>query len=134
MARKRQEGVTTYPRYKGKVFKVAMGLFGDPEIAKDYAESLALARASGIGIYRAAYQEIKPVLIERGVPSAHWGLYKAFINEVVNKVIRKKIAGLDDIVDKWTKFDLDPDVLRACAERVITTVPPETPKPAEKAA
>lgn len=133
MARKRQEGVTTYPRYKGKVFKVAMGLFGDPEMARAYAESLTIARASGIGIYRAAFQEIKTVLSEK-VPSAQWGLYKAFINEVVNKVIRKKVAEVDDVVDKWTKFGLDSEVLRACAEKVLVTIPPETPKPAEKTA
>ena len=87
MARKRQEGVTTLPRYKGKMYAVAYGIFaGNKELAEEYADALSHARSQGVGIYRIAYQEIKPVLMRNHVPSTMWGLYKAFINELINKV------------------------------------------------
>ena len=88
MPRKRQEGVTTNPRFKGKAYAVAYGIFaGNEELAKEYADALANARAQGVGVYRTAYQEIKPVLMRLGVSSIFWGLYKAFINEVINKAV-----------------------------------------------
>ena len=136
MGRKRQEGVTTPVRYKLKAYAVGYGIgAGNVEYAKEYAEALTTARASGYGIFKQAYEEIKPVLMRMGVPSALWGLYKAFINEIINKVQRRKIATVDDIVDKWTKLGLDPTVLRECVNAVgeVITVA-ETPTPSKKGA
>ena len=135
MARKRQEGVTTLPRYKGKMYAVGYGIFaGNEELAREYAEALSHARSQGFGIYRVAYQEIKPILMRNGVPSTLWGLYKAFVNELINKVQRKKIATVEDIIDKWVKGGLDEGVLRDCAEAVVQIVEAEASTPAEKVA
>ena len=50
MARKRQEGVTTLPRYKGKMYAVAYGIFaGNKELAEEYADALSHARSQGVG-------------------------------------------------------------------------------------
>jgi hypothetical protein len=133
LARKRQEGITTNPRFKMKMYAVGFGIgAGNHEYAKEYAESLTQARASGVGIYRNAYQEIKPVLARERVPSALWGLYKAFANELISKVQRRGIATIDQIVDKWTVLGLDSGVLRAVVNVLVEVVTPEAPVPAQK--
>ena len=135
MARKRQEGVTTNIRYKLKAYAVGYGIgAGNPELAKEYAEVLTTARASGYGVFKTAYQEIKPVLMREGVPSALWGLYKAFINEIINKVQRRKIATVDEIVNKWVNLGLDEGVLRACIDAVGEVISVEAPTPSQKGA
>jgi 1,2-phenylacetyl-CoA epoxidase PaaB subunit len=135
MARKRQEGISTYPRYKLKAYAVAYGIgAGNEKFALEYAEALSQSRAAGVGIYKNAYVEIKSVLGEEKVPSALWGLYKAYINEVVSKVQRRKIADIEDIIEKWEKLGLDRPILEKCAEAIGIEVPREAPVPAQKAA
>ena len=135
MAKKKTEGVTTYPRFKGKAYAVGIGIFsGNSTLAMEYAEALTRARASGYGIYKNAYDEIKPVLMRNEIPSALWGLYKAFINELIHKVQRKRIASTDDIIAKWERQGLNGDILRQCAEAVVEVVAEEAPKPASKGA
>ncbi len=133
MSRKKQEGITTYPRFKGKAYSVGIGIFhGNTELAMDYANAMTQARASGYGIYKNAFAEIKPVLMRNEVSSALWGLYKAFINEIISKVQRRKIATIDEIVDKWAKHGLDSGVLRECAEAVVEITAEAPPTPASK--
>ena len=135
MPKKKVEGVTTYPRFKGKAYAVGVGIFaGNTTLAMEYAEAVTRARASGYGIYKNAYDEIKPVLMRNEVPSALWGLYKAFINELIHKVQRKRIATTDEVVGKWERMGLNGDILRQCAEAVVEVVAEETPKPASKGA
>jgi len=134
MGRKRQEGITTNPRYKLKAYAVGMGIgAGNTKMAEDYAEALTSARASGVGVFRNAYAEIKPVLMRSGVPSALWGLYKAFINEIIAKVQRRKIASVDEVVSKWEKLGLDGGVLRDCVATIGEVISGEVPVPAQKA-
>ena len=134
MPRKRQEGITTLPRYKGKMYAVAFGIFaGNEELAKEYAEALSHARSQGFGVYRVAWQETKPILMKHEVPSALWGLYKAFVNELINKVQRRKIATVEEIIDKWVGNGLDEAVLRDVAEAVVQVFE-KAPSPAEKVA
>ncbi len=135
MPRKKVEGITTYPRFKIKAFAVGMGIgHGDVEMAKEYANAVTQARASGYGIYKNAYAEIKPVLMEHQVPSAFWGLYKAFANELIHKVQIRKISTIDEVIAKWEKQGLDGNVLRDCADAVVEVVAEGTPKPASKTA
>ena len=134
MGRKRQEGVTTYPRYKTKMYRVIQDGAIPEEYAKEFAEAVTNARASGFGSYKIAWEEVKPVLMREEVPSALHGLYKAFTNEVIAKVQQRKIATLDDIIDKWTKQGLDPRILRLVGETVVQVITVETPKPAKKGA
>ena len=135
MAKKKTEGVTTYPRFKGKAYAVGVGIFaGNTTLAMEYADALTRARASGYGIFKSAYDEIKPVLMRNEVPSALWGLYKAFINELIHKVQRKRIATTDEVVSKWERMGLNGDILRQCSEAVVEVISEETPKPATKGA
>jgi len=134
MGRKRQEGITTNPRYRLKAYAVGFGIgAGNEEMAKEYADALTSARASGVGVFRNAYAEIKPVLMRSNVPSALWGLYKAFINEILAKVQRRKISTIDEVVDKWVKLGLDSGVLRDCVSAVGEVMVTEAPVPATKA-
>ena len=135
MGRKRQEGVTTLPRYKMKAYAVGYGIsFGNERLANDYAEALAQARSAGYGLYKNAYQEIKAVLREDKVPSALWGLYKAFANELINKVQRRKSATIDEIVAKWVEMGLDENILRDVVSVLVEIIEKEVPRPAERAA
>jgi hypothetical protein len=134
LGRKRQEGITTLPRYKLKAYAVGFGIGAQNErLANEYAESLAQARSAGYGIYKNAYQEIKPVLARDNVPSALWGLYKAFANELINKVQRRGLATIDEIVQKWVAMGLDENVLRDVVNALVEIVEKEVPTPAQKA-
>jgi hypothetical protein len=133
MGRKKQEGVTTYPRFRGKAYSVGMGIFhGNPELSMDYANAMTQARASGYGIYKNAFAEIKPVLMRNEVPSALWGLYKAFVNELIAKVQRRKIASIEDVISKWERQGLSGDILRQCSDAVVEIVAEQPPTPATK--
>jgi len=135
MGKKKREGITTNPRFKMKAYAVGMGITGgNQQLAMEYAEALTISRAMGIGVFRSAYAEIKPVLMRTNVPSALWGLYKAFINEIVSKVQQRKIATSDEIIDKWTTLGLDASVLAECVESVGEVIRTEAPTPAEKLA
>jgi hypothetical protein len=139
MTRKRREGITTYPRYRGKAYSVAFGIFHDqPELAKEYADALALARASGYGVFKTAYHEAIPVLQREGVSSKLWGLMKAFINELINKAQVRKTKTVDDIINDWAedlKTLADPEpVLRAIAETVVQVYEKEASKAPAKGA
>lgn len=132
MARKRQEGITTYPRYKLKMYRV-FKIDGVPEaLATEVATALTHARALGYGVFKTAWFEAKAILMRLGVPSAMWGLYKAFTNELINKVQRKKEATVEDIIAKWERNGLDPTVLREVANAVVQVVTVEVTKSAEK--
>lgn len=135
MAKKKVEGVTTYPRFRGKAYAVGFGIFaGNSELAMEYANALTQARAAGYGIFKVAYDEIKPILMRNEVPSALWGLYKAFVNELIHKVQRKRIATTDEVIGKWERMGLNPDILRQCSEAVVEVVTEQTPTPASKGA
>lgn len=133
MGRKRQEGGSSQPRYKLKAYRtVAVGV--PQRYAEDVAEAMATARAQGIGVYRNAYQTIKPVLMRDAVPSALYGLYKAYTNEIICKVMTRKIATLDDVQRKWQTMGLDAGVLSDVADAVTNPIGTQVPQPAQKQA
>jgi len=139
MPRKRQEGLTTYARYKAKAYAVGMGLaFGNEQLAREYAEALTLSRAAGYGLYKIAYAEAKAKLMQLGVSSKWWGLIKAFVNELVHKCQVKKVATPDEIVDKWLKelrTMRDPEaVLKTIRDTVVQIFKTEPEKAAPKGA
>ena len=107
MPRKRREGITTPVRYMGKMYAVGYGIFhGNEELAKLYATLLMVARNEGYGVYRTGWKECRTVLIKRAVPSALWGLYKAFTNELIHKVMVKKTATVEEVIDNYLKGKL----------------------------
>jgi hypothetical protein len=139
MTRKRREGITTYPRYKGKAYSVAMGIFqGNEEMAKEYAESLTLARASGYGVFKTGYHEAVPILLKEGVSSKCWGLVRAFVNELIAKGQMRKTKSIDDIIADWVEdlntFYPPEPILRAVAEQVVQVFEKEASKSAPKGA
>jgi len=116
-----------------KANAVGIGIsHGNVEMAKEYAEALTTARAAGVGIYKNAYQDIKPVLAQNHVPSAFWGLYKAFANELISKVQRRGINTTDEIIAKWQKMGLDGGVLQAVVNVIVEVREREAPTPAAK--
>jgi hypothetical protein len=135
MPRKRQEGITSYSRYLGKMYSIGLAVAGNnTEIAKLYAETLSQARAMGIGIYKAAWQEAKGVLTSHKVPSTLFGLYRAFTLELVNKVQRRGIAAPEDIIAKWEADGLDAGIMGEIVDRVLPQFRAESSSPAQKTA
>jgi hypothetical protein len=74
------------------------------------------------------------VLKELNIPSAQWGLYKAAVNEYVNRVQRKKQMSRDEWSEKWTKNGLDARILDEIARRIGEILAPPAPTPAAKTA
>ena len=131
MARKRREGISTGIRYRIKMLRT-MGVPIPVEWAEEYAIALSQARASGYGPYKLAWEEVKPVLMRMEVPSALHGLYKAYTNEVVNKVQQRKIADLEELIEKWVNLGLEPAVLQVVGETVVRVLQKQTPQPPAK--
>jgi len=132
MVRKRQEGTTSDSRFKLKMYRVFSA--GVPEqLALSAAEDVARARAKGIGIYKIARDGARSVLTRREVPSAQWGFYFAFTNELVNKVQRRKELTREQLLGKWIANGGDPSVLNDIADEVGVDVKTTETKPASKA-
>jgi hypothetical protein len=132
MPRKRQEGITTAPRYRLKIYRVFSA--GVPEqLALEAANAVTEARSKGIGIFKTARDEARAVLMRREVPSALWGIYFAFTNELVNKVQRRKEATREQIINKWVANGADPSILNEIADEIGVDVKTTETKPATKA-
>jgi len=132
MARKRQEGISSSKRYRLKMFRV-FGLGVPEEYAKDVAEALKEARDKGIGTYRDAWISVSNEVLRGKVPSAMWGLYKAFTNEYISKVCRRKEMTESELRNKWVENGLDDTVLNDIIEKVKPLVK-EVPTSAQKVA
>jgi len=136
MGRKKQEGITTYPRYLAKMYRVGLAIAGgNEEIAKLYAEALAQSRTSGYSTFKDAWNIAKAVLTAEKIPSMRWGVYRSFVFQLINRVIRRGIEELDDVIRRYVEEgNADENVLRAIADRVMPQFKPETTAPAQKVA
>jgi hypothetical protein len=132
MARKKQEGITSGARFRLKMYRV-FGLGVPEQLALETANAVAEARAKGIGIYKVAREEARAVLMRKEVPSALWGVYYAFTNELVNKVQRRKESTRDQIIAKWVANGADSSVLNEIADEIGVDVKTTEVKPATKA-
>jgi hypothetical protein len=136
MGRKKQEGITTYPRYLAKMYRVGLAIAGgNEEIAKLYAESLAQSRTAGYSTFKDAWNITKAILQSEKIPSMRYGIYRSFVFELINKVVRRGSEELEDVIRKYVEEGgADENVLRAIAERVMPQFKPETTSPAAKVA
>ncbi|MEM0027820.1 MAG: hypothetical protein QXD38_07855 [Ignisphaera sp.] len=133
MPRKRKEGISSLPRYLGKMYRLFNAVIGDSTLALFAALAVTAAREEGYGPYRAVHQRLDGFLTAIGVPQAFKGLYIAAANEFVNKVIKRRIMTVDEWVKKWSspKYGLDPNVLRRMADFIRGL--PEAAKSSPKA-
>lgn len=133
MARKKRYGLTSQPRFKLKAYRVVSA--GVPqELALEYTNAVAQTYALGFGEFYKARRKVMDSEVWARVPSALRGLYLAFVNEVVSKVLTKGVASIDEIVGKWERMGLDPGLLWDIAEVLGFEKPEvEAPKPAPKA-
>ena len=136
MARKRRVGITSAVRFRLKAFRVAAA--GVPEdLAMAYATALGDAWQQGFGDYINMHKHVQEQFFQpRRIPAALRGLYLAFCNEFLARVVRRGIETVDYLIEKWTKLGLDPDVLRDLVDFLsqyrTETAEGETPAPAPK--
>mgnify|MGYP003883727311 CR=1 FL=1 len=112
MGRKRRLGLTSLARFRLKAFRVAAA--GVPEeLAMDYAMALGDAWQQGFSPYHNMHKLVQEQFFQpRGIPAALRGLYLAFCNEYLARVVRRGIETVDYLIEKWTRLGLDRDVLR----------------------
>lgn len=103
-----------------------------PELALEVTSAVTDARESGYGLYKALRQIAKDKLSRMEIPSALHGLYLAFVNELINKVLRRRVAEPPEIVDKWEKYGLNRDYLIELGARIVEAYPAVTPESAKK--
>jgi len=136
MGRKKQEGVTTRARYLAKMYRIGLAIAGgNEEYAKLYAESLLQSRTAGYSPFKDAWNIAKAVLTAEKIPSMRWGIYRSFVFQLVNRVIRQGKEDLEKVIERYVEEgDADENVLRAIAERIMPQFKPEVTAPAQKVA
>ena len=136
MGRKKQEGVTTRARYLSKMYRIGLAIAGgNEEYAKLYAESLLQSRTAGYSTFKDAWNIAKAVLTTEKIPSMRYGIYRSFVFELINKVIRRGTEDLEKLIEKYVEEGgADENILRAIAERIMPQFKPETTAPAQKVA
>lgn len=132
VARKRRFGITSQVRYKLKLYR----LFGEKppqELINEFASAVDQAYHLSYGEYYKVRRKVMNSEVWAKVPTALRGLYLAYVNEVVNKVMTRGIASLDEVVAKWSRMGLDEGLLYEIAEVIGLEKPEvEEPKPAPK--
>jgi len=134
MPRKRREGVTTYPRYKLKMYHLALRGAATPEaskLAEEFAESLKIARAEGFAPFKDAWKIAVDVLRRMNVPAKLWGLYKAFVNHYMHQVVQRRVMTAEEVIDYW-RDTLDPSVMEAIVDELGRKATTEEQVPATK--
>jgi hypothetical protein len=136
MGRKKQEGVTTRARYLAKMYRIGLAISGgNEEYAKLYAESLLQSRTAGYSPFKDAWNIAKAVLVSQGVSSMRYGVYRSFVFQLINRVIRRGTEDLDDVIRRYVEEGgADENILRAIAERIMPQFKPEVTTPAQKVA
>jgi hypothetical protein len=133
MARKKRVGLTTYARYTYKAIRLHGGKPSD-QLIEQLGHTQASAWQAGFANYQDAYSLILPILQDHKVPSALYGIYRAFAFEVENKVRQKKVVTSDELIQQWIrKGGLDPAVMRDIIEALHPTIEAPTTRPAPSA-
>ena len=134
MPRKRREGRTTYPRYRQKMFYLALRGAVTPtteKLALDYADALVEARLEGYAPFKDAWRIAADILRRRNVPSKLWGLFKAFVNQYVHQVIQRRVMTPEDVIEYWADT-LPRDVMEEIVDELGRKATVEEQVPATK--
>ena len=130
MVRKRQSA-STFVRYEGKMYRVGTAVVG-PEYAREYANVLFGNRQAGFGIYHYVHELIRANMGNLEIPSAQLGLYMAFANEFISKVMIRKIATEEEVKTKWERYGLEARKLDAIVDLIRGHITMRTGQPTPK--
>ena len=134
-SRKRNWNEGTPVRYKGKVARVARGVYIDPDDAREAAEAQSSSWERGAEVYKKVRAIAKRVM-DRVAPVApalrapYYGYIQAWYKHVM--VLGKPEDAVRVFLDA-TFPGLDGAVIDAIIEEIRKEVPPEVPAPAERA-
>jgi hypothetical protein len=134
MPKKKRIGPTTGHRYRVKAMRVH-GFGMPPRVLETTIHELALLqegqRQEGFAPYHDAWLKAKEKLQALNVPSGLWGLYRSFVMELINKVSRRGLLSLEQLIEITVKkTGLDADVMRELADHLGFEVEKESTSPA----
>ncbi len=121
MGRRRGDDSTSTTRYMLKMYRIfACGV--PPDLAMKVAEALARARELGYAPYKIAWDHARSVMLRYDVPKALWGLYRSFVYEFVNKVIKRRQMTKEELIMEWINKGLERSVLEALVNEITDVV------------
>ncbi len=121
--------ITTPLRYTYKMVRLHGGV-PSPEMINELARMQYAAWEAGYGEYKEAYARIKSVLEDNNIPSGLWGLYKAFVNEYLNKVKQRRVLTEEELMNIWErKARLERHVMEAIIAKLKGEEPVEQTSP-----
>lgn len=132
MVKQKRDERMSYIRFKAAQYEQGLNLFGgNEELAKEYADTCLLAYIKNKEIFKRAYAEIKPLILQLNVPPTKRKGYNNFIEDYLSKVLIRKIEPSETIINKWERYGFDREVLEACSEK-LKEVKPEVEKEIER--
>jgi len=118
--------VTAY-EWKQLMYKLGGDL--PPELrlkmAQELTEIQKLNYQMAYGVFNRVWREIVvPTLTEKKVPSAKWGPYKAFTNELLKRALglgrQRQSMTIDEVKNKWVNNGLEKDVVDTIVSKILT--------------
>jgi hypothetical protein len=115
--------------YKWKQLQYRLGGELPPDLKLKMADELTeiqrLNYQMAYGVFNRVWREIVvPTLTEKGIPSAGWGPYKAFTNELLKRGLglgrQRPSMSIEAIKNKWVNNRLDRDVLDTIVSKILT--------------
>jgi len=115
--------------YKWKQLMYRLGGELPPELKLKMADELTeiqrLNYQMAYGVFNRVWREIVvPTLTEKNIPSAQWGPYKAFTNELLKRGLglgrQRPSMSIEEIKNKWVNNKLDRDVLDTIVSKILT--------------
>jgi len=127
MPLKKQRSGTTNVRYRLKMYGVGIGkAVGNEQLAMEFAIALSEARAAGFQPLAQAHTVVEDVCSKAGVPRGIWGIYYAFANFYVSKVLTYELYNTDEAVNHFVKLGADAGILGELANRLSGVTYPAT--------
>ena len=120
----RRFGLTSPERYMVKAYKVHYYPGAPEDIVKSLVYNQTANWLRGFGGFNVTWiQKVVPILTHHNVPKPAWGMYRAFTNEFMAKVVRKGVTDAETIIRKWVGLGLRPEVLRDIVEGIMLPRP-----------
>jgi len=134
MPRKKRISPTSGHRYRVKAMRVH-GFGMPPRVIETTIHELALLqegqRQEKYAPYHDAWLKAREKLQELHVPSGQWGLYRSFVMELINKVSKRGLLTVEQLIEMTVKKSgLDPAIMRELADHLGFEVEKETTSPA----
>lgn len=118
MPSKRKFSITSTARYNLKAYRVHKIDGVPPELAMSIANAQTSYWTLRFGMFHTMWvNRVEPLLAFNGVPRELWGLYRAFLNQLLSKAMGTGKQEIELVIARWRNI-LDENIMLQIVEAI----------------